>query len=98
MEHVRPHRPLWDIQYFCYLTMRVSLYIKQYHCHALPLGQFRQGHPQLLAESLAVGLDIGSETPAEIALSALSEIQSRLSGRAGGPLRALDKPLHDWPG
>jgi len=45
-----------------------------------------------------VGLNIGSETPQEIALSALAEIQAVLSGRDGGPLRRARQPLHDWPG
>lgn len=44
-----------------------------------------------------VGLDIGSETPQEIALSALAEIQAVMSGRDGGRLRELARPLHDWP-
>jgi len=44
-----------------------------------------------------VGLDIGSETPAEIALSALSEIQATMAGRDGGNLRGIDRPLHRWP-
>jgi xanthine dehydrogenase accessory factor len=44
-----------------------------------------------------VGLDIGSETPQEIALSALSEIQAVLNARAGGRLRGAQRPLHDWP-
>jgi xanthine/CO dehydrogenase XdhC/CoxF family maturation factor len=44
-----------------------------------------------------VGVDIGSETPEEIALSILAEIQAVLSGRPGGFLKDRREPLHDWP-
>jgi len=43
------------------------------------------------------GLDVGSETPEEIALSVLSEIQAVLQNRPGGFLRERSAPLHDWP-
>jgi xanthine/CO dehydrogenase XdhC/CoxF family maturation factor len=41
-----------------------------------------------------VGLDIGSEGPDEIALSALGEILATARGRAGGFLRARGGPIH----
>ncbi len=41
-----------------------------------------------------VGLDIGAETPEEIALSIASEIKAILSGRKGGLLKDLDEPIH----
>jgi xanthine/CO dehydrogenase XdhC/CoxF family maturation factor len=41
-----------------------------------------------------VGLDIGAETPEEIALSILAEIQAELAGRAGGRLRERNAPIH----
>jgi len=42
-----------------------------------------------------VGVDMGSETPEEIALSALAEIHAVLRGRAAGFLRDRHGPLHD---
>jgi xanthine/CO dehydrogenase XdhC/CoxF family maturation factor len=44
-----------------------------------------------------VGIDIGSESPEEIALSALAEIRAVLAGRKGGFLRDRRGPLHDEP-
>jgi xanthine/CO dehydrogenase XdhC/CoxF family maturation factor len=41
-----------------------------------------------------VGLDIGAETPEEIALSILSEIRAELAGRSGGRLRDSKTPIH----
>ena len=41
-----------------------------------------------------VGLDIGTETPEEIALSVVAEIQAVLHRRSGGYLRARQGPIH----
>lgn len=40
------------------------------------------------------GLDIGSETPTEIALAIAAEIVATIHGRAGGPLRDGDGTIH----
>ncbi|MGE5609242.1 MAG: XdhC family protein [Bacillota bacterium] len=42
-----------------------------------------------------VGLDIGADTPEEIALSIVAEIKASLSGRMGGFLRDRQMPIHD---
>ena len=41
-----------------------------------------------------VGLDIGSRSPAEIALSIVAEILAVIRGRPGSPLRGLDGTIH----
>lgn len=41
------------------------------------------------------GLDIGAESPEQIALALVAEIQAVLAGRQGGWLRAREGPIHD---
>jgi xanthine/CO dehydrogenase XdhC/CoxF family maturation factor len=57
---------------------------------------FRPDREQLRRLHGPAGVDIGSETPEEIALSVLCEIQAVLAGREAGFLRDRSGPLHDW--
>lgn len=43
-----------------------------------------------------VGLDIGAETPEEIALAVAAEVQAAMTGRRGGPLRDRPGAIHSW--
>ena len=49
------------------------------------------GHPWLYAP---VGLDVGAQTPDQIALAIVAEIQAVMAARGGGPLRQRSGPIH----
>lgn len=64
------------------------------------LDALRDGGATFSAEALAklyapVGLDLGAETPEEIALSILAEVQAVLHGRDGQMLREQSGPIHN---
>lgn len=42
-----------------------------------------------------IGLDIGADTPEQIALSIVAEVQAALAGRAGGELRRRQAPIYE---
>jgi xanthine/CO dehydrogenase XdhC/CoxF family maturation factor len=50
---------------------------------------------ELLRLHAPIGLDIGAETPEEIALAIAAEIRSTLGDRPGGKLRERKGPIHD---
>jgi len=58
---------------------------------------FTPTEKQLARLHTPVGLNIGAESPEEIALSILSEIQAFFSGRTGGYLRDHSGPIHGSP-
>jgi xanthine dehydrogenase accessory factor len=45
-----------------------------------------------------IGLDLGANTPEEIALAVTAEIQAVLAGRSGAFLRSSDRPIHERAG
>ncbi len=64
------------------------------------LDELRAEHPHLADEAFAklhgpVGLDIGTETPEEIALSVVAEIQAVHHARTGGMLRERPGAIHE---
>jgi xanthine/CO dehydrogenase XdhC/CoxF family maturation factor len=58
-----------------------------------------QGHiitpAQLERLHAPVGLDLGAETPEEVALSIISEMRATLAQRDGRPLRDRDRAIHE---
>ncbi len=57
--------------------------------------EFDLKHDDLNKIYAPVGLEIGAETPAEIGLSILAEIQSVLTGKTARPLREKSSPIHE---
>ena len=57
--------------------------------------QIRAAFPNEAARlHVPAGLDVGSETPREIALAVAAEILALRNGKSGRPLSATDTPIH----
>jgi xanthine dehydrogenase accessory factor len=61
----------------------------------LCLEGFTATNTQLQRLHHPIGLDLGAETPEEIALAIVAEIQAVLTNRTGGMLRDRHAPIHD---
>ena len=71
--------------------------LKKYQRMLKELGNegFDLNLPHLNKIYAPVGLEIGAETPAEIGLSILAEIQAVLTGKSATPLREKSSPIHE---
>jgi len=102
---VMTHHFLHDLELLAFLLPRTLCYLgllgprmrAEKLLHELGARGVRPAPDQFLKLHGPVGLDIGAETPEEIALSIVAEIQTVLAGRRGGFLRNRSEPLHDWP-
>jgi len=56
---------------------------------------FGLAHTQFARLHSPIGLDIGAETPEEIALAIIAEIKTVCAARSGGFLRERNAPIHD---
>lgn len=72
--------------------MRAERLLKQLH----KVGSFPT-EQQLARLFTPVGIDIGAESPEEIAIAIIGEIQAVLRNRSGGFLKHSNRPIHDSP-
>lgn len=100
---IMTHHYLYDLELLKqYLPSRVH-YIgllgpkqrSQRLLHDLNATGFTPRNEQLSRLHNPIGLDIGTETPEEIALAIVAEIQAVLAQRQGGFLRDRNAPIHD---
>ena len=98
---VMTHHFLHDLSILKYLVQQPPVYVgvlgprrrTQQLLQQLKID--REWHPQFPERLFSpVGLDIGSESPEEIALAIVSEIQAVLSGRKGSSLKFRKGPIH----
>ncbi len=72
-----------------------SIVVVMTHNYLHDLEVLRQLLPMRLRYLAPIGLDIGAETPEEIALSVVSEIKAVLSDRTGAQLREREGSIHE---
>jgi len=100
---VMSHQLAWDTALVAALLPSACGYVGLLGSHARTaeiLAELRRRGqtptPRQLAKLHApAGLDVGAETPGEVALSIVAEIQAVFAGRRGGPLRKRKGPIHD---
>ncbi|MBA3320865.1 MAG: XdhC family protein [Pyrinomonadaceae bacterium] len=102
---VMTHNYLHDLELFKTLLPSPARYIgmlgpkrRTEHIIATAAAEgFAPGEASLRRLHAPVGLDLGAETPEEIALSIVAEIRAVLSGHDGGFLKNRDAPIHTAP-